>query len=290
MHPLVITPTYNERENIAPFIAAVLAVDPAIHILVVDDGSPDGTGDLAEELAAATGRVHVLHRPGKQGLGTAYVVGFRYALAHDYDYIVQMDADLSHRPADLPRLLHAAAEADLVIGSRAIEGGRVENWSPLRHIISKGGSLYARTLLTMPVRDITGGFKCFSRRALRAVDLDAVMSNGFGFQVEMTYLCYRAGLCIVEVPIVFPDRTHGRSKMSYKIFGEAARLVWQLRRRTMDGSLTATWQPPLAESGPAVPGSTGTLLAPAAPRPKKIFAADGGGAQREVFAAIMETA
>lgn len=288
MRTLVITPTYDERENIAPFVAAVLAVDPAIHILVVDDNSPDGTGEVADGLAASTGRVHVLHRPGKQGLGTAYVAGFRYALARDYDYIVQMDADLSHRPADLPRLLRASAEADLVLGSRNIAGGRVENWSPLRHIISKGGSLYARTLLTMPVRDITGGFKCFSRRALRAVDLDAVVSNGFGFQVEMTYLCYRAGLRIVEVPIVFPDRTRGRSKLSYKIFGEAARLVWQLRRRTIDGSLIATWGPPLPEDDGATPDSTGGLLISAA-RPEKVPAADGG-AYREVYVVIRETA
>lgn len=228
---LVIIPTYNERENIHPLIQAVLSLDQEIDVLVVDDGSPDGTGDLAESLAQTTGRVGVLHRTGKLGLGTAYLAGFRYALVHGYELIVEMDADFSHRPQDLPRLLEAAVSADLVIGSRNIPGGRSENWSPLRNLISKGGSLYARLLLGLPVRDCTSGFKCFRRQTLAAIDLSNVRSNGFGFQVELNWLVHQAGLCIVEVPIVFPDRQEGKSKMSSRIALEAAMLVWRLRRQ-----------------------------------------------------------
>ncbi len=231
MRSIVIIPTYNERENLPPLVAAVLAVAFDADILVVDDNSPDGTGELAESLAASTDRVRVLHRAGKQGLGTAYIAGFKYALAHGYARIVEMDADFSHRPEDLPALLRAAEQADVVVGSRNIPGGRAENWSPLRHLISKGGSLYARTLLGLPIKDCTSGFKCFRREALQAIDLDGVVSNGYGFQVEMNYLCHRAGLRLVEVPIIFPDRTVGHSKMSSRIMREAATLVWRLRRR-----------------------------------------------------------
>jgi len=230
MRSIVIIPTYNERDNLVPLVRAVLAVAPALDVLLVDDNSPDGTGALADDLARETNRVRVLHRASKQGLGTAYVAGFRYALAHDYAYIVQMDADFSHRPEDLPRLLRVAARSDVVIGSRAVSGGRVENWSPLRHLISKGGSLYARTLLSLPIKDCTGGFKVFHREALAALDLGRVRSNGYAFQVEMSHLCHRAGLRMVEVPIVFPDRTAGHSKMSRAIVIEAAALVWCLRR------------------------------------------------------------
>jgi len=250
MGPIVITPTYNERENITPFVTAVLAIDPSLHVLVVDDNSPDGTGEVAEDLAATTGRVHVLHRPGKQGLGTAYVRAFQYALAHGYEYIVQMDADLSHRPEDLSRLLDAAPGADLVVGSRYVPGGQVENWSPLRRSISKGGSLYARTLLSMPVKDCTSGFKCFHRRTLQSIDLAGVVSNGFGFQVEMTYLCHRAGMRIVEVPIVFPDRAYGRSKMSRRIFTEAISLVWRIRYRTVQNAIADKWATAMDEAFP----------------------------------------
>lgn len=233
---LVIVPTYNERENLVPFVNAVLAVEPDLDLLVVDDNSPDGTGRLAGELAEREPRVKVLHRPGKLGLGTAYIAGFRYALAHGYERIVEMDADFSHRPEDLPLLLEASETADLVIGSRNVPGGRVENWSPMRHLISKGGSLYARLLLRLPVRDCTGGFKCFRRAVLEALDLDAVRSNGYSFQIELNYLCHRAGFRIVEVPIVFPDRAAGRSKMSRRIVLEAALRVWQLRLHPAAGT------------------------------------------------------
>jgi len=229
MRSLVIIPTYNERENLPALARAVLSLTPDLDVLVVDDNSPDGTGELADALARETGRVHVIHRAGKLGLGTAYVAGFRHALARGYDRVVEMDADFSHRPADLPRLLDAASFADVVVGSRNIPGGRVIGWSPLRQVISKGGSLYARLLLGLPIRDCTSGFKCFSRRALEQLDLDALRSNGYAFQVEVNHACTRAGLRFAEVPIVFPDRERGASKMSARIVGEAALLVLGLR-------------------------------------------------------------
>ena len=229
MRSLVVVPTYNEGENLTPLLRAVLAVAPEADVLVVDDASPDGTGSLADALARETGRVRVLHRSGKQGLGTAYVAGFRYALARGYDRVVEMDADFSHRPADLPRLLAAAGAADVVVGSRNVPGGRIVGWSLLRHAISKGGSLYARLLLGLPLRDCTSGFKCFRREALEALDLDALKANGYAFQVEVNHACARAGLRFAEVPIVFPDRTRGRSKMSGRIALEAAWMVLRLR-------------------------------------------------------------
>jgi dolichol-phosphate mannosyltransferase len=228
---LIVIPTYNERDNLPRLVAALLEEAPSIEVLVVDDGSPDGTGDIAETLARETDRVRVLHRTGKLGLSTAYVAGFKYALSNDYEFVVQMDADFSHRPKDLPRLLQATKSADLAIGSRDVPGGRAENRSLLRQFISKGGSFYARTLLNLPIKDCTSGFKCFRREVLEALDLDSVRSNGYGFQVEINHLCYRAGFRIVEVPIVFPDRRAGRSKMSRHILLEAAALVWKLRHR-----------------------------------------------------------
>ncbi len=229
MQALVVIPTYNERENLPALVQAVLDVDPDLHILVVDDASPDGTGQVAEALARRSGRVRVLHRAGKQGLGTAYVAGFRYALEAGYERMVEMDADFSHRPVDLPRLLASSDVADVVIGSRNVPGGRIIGWSPLRHVISKGGSLYARFVLGLPIRDCTSGFKCFRRAVLEALDLDALRANGYAFQVEVNYACARAGLRLAEVPIVFPDRTKGRSKMSARIALEAAWLVVRLR-------------------------------------------------------------
>jgi len=214
MSILVIVPTYNERENLRQLVEAVLALDPLLDLLVVDDNSPDGTGELADELAKQSGRVWVLHRAGKQGLGTAYVAGFRFALARGYERVVEMDADLSHRTEDLPRLLSAARYADLVIGSRNVPGARTVGWSPLRYLISRGGSLAARMVLGLPVRDCTSGFKCFRREALQVLDLDAIQSNGYAFQVEVNHAVARAGLRLAEVPIVFADRRHGRSKMS----------------------------------------------------------------------------
>jgi len=232
LRSLVIIPTYNERANLTPLARAILAVDPALDILVVDDNSPDGTGAAAEALAAETARVHLLRRPAKAGLGTAYLAGFRWALARPYAYIAQMDADFSHRPEDLPRLLAAArAGADVAIGSRLVPGGRVENWSLARRALSWGGSAYARALLGLPIRDCTGGYKCFRRAALARLDLDAITASGYGFQVEVNYLCRRAGLRLREVPITFPDRRAGSSKMSRAIVLEAALLVWRLRRR-----------------------------------------------------------
>jgi dolichol-phosphate mannosyltransferase len=228
---LVIIPTYNERENLPHLVSALLEEAPFLDVLVVDDGSRDGTGKIADSLAKRTNRVRVLHRAGKLGLGTAYVAGFEYALSRDYHCVVQMDADFSHRPQDLPRLLQAVDSADLVIGSRNVPGGRTKNWSLLRQSVSKGGSFYARTVLGLPIRDCTSGFKCFRREVLEAVDFADVKSNGYGFQVEMNHICHRAGFRIVEVPIVFPDRSTGRSKMSWRIFSEAAVLVWKLRMR-----------------------------------------------------------
>ncbi len=229
MRPLVIIPTYNECENVIPFVTAVLATHPEVHVLVVDDNSPDGTGALADHLARETGRVFVCHRAAKQGLGTAYIAGFRYALERDYDRVVTMDADFSHRPEDLPRLLQAVDASDLAIGSRSVPGGRVEGWPLSRHIVSKGGSLYARLLLNLPIHDCTGGFKCLRRSALETLDLDRLRSNGYGFSVEVNYACAQAGLRITEIPIVFPDRTRGQSKMSRGIVTEAAALVLRLR-------------------------------------------------------------
>jgi dolichol-phosphate mannosyltransferase len=229
LRTVVVIPTYNESENLSRLVPALLESGSSLEVLVVDDGSPDGTGEVAELFAESTGRVQVIHRADKQGLGTAYVAGFEYALDHDHDYVVQMDADFSHRPKDLARLLEAAESADLVIGSRNVAGGRVENWPYLRQTVSRGGSFYARNLLKLLIRDCTSGFKCWRREALEAIDFMSVGSNGYGFQVEMNYLCHRAGLRITEVPIVFPDRTAGSSKMSWEIFLEAAVLVWKLR-------------------------------------------------------------
>jgi dolichol-phosphate mannosyltransferase len=229
MKTIVIIPTFNERDNLVPLVWAVLASDPDLDILVVDDNSPDGTGELADALASETPHVRVLHRTGKQGLGTAYVAGFRYALASGYERVVEMDADFSHRPEDLPRLLAAAATADVVVGSRNVPGGQVIGWSPLRQLISKGGSFYARLLLGLPIRDCTSGFKCFRRTALEAIDVGNIHSNGYAFQVEVNHACLRAGLRFAEVPITFPDRARGSSKMSWRIVVEAALLVLGLR-------------------------------------------------------------
>ena len=229
MRVLVIIPTYNERENIESLVAAVLAQDERIDVLVVDDGSPDGTGEIANKMARQSSRVHVFHRVAKQGLGTAYVAGFRYALARRYDRVVEMDADFSHRPEDLSRLIAASDDADVVVGSRNVPGGRAEGWSFLRHVVSKGGSLYARLLLGIPIKDCTSGFKCFRRAAIELLDLPALRSNGYAFQVEVNHACAQAGLRFAEVPIVFPDRARGRSKMSWHIAVEAAWLVMRLR-------------------------------------------------------------
>lgn len=229
MTTLVVIPTYNEAANLERLAAELLSQD-GCSLLVVDDNSPDGTGALADELGQRfAGRVAVLHRPGKQGLGTAYVAGFREALRSECDVVVQMDADFSHNPADVPRLVAACEQADVAIGSRYVAGGGAENWPLYRWLISRGGSLYTQAILGLPVRDPTSGFKCFRRLALASVDLGQIQATGFGFQVEMNWRCHRQGLRLVEVPIRFVDRRLGQSKMSRGIFLEALVLVWRLR-------------------------------------------------------------
>ena len=230
MRPLVILPMYNERENARPIVEAVLAQGDHLNVLVVDDNSPDGTGDLAEELKRQhPERVDVLHRAGKLGLGTAYIAGFKHALARDYTHVCEMDADFSHPPEMLPKLLAAAAEADLVLGSRRIPGGATPDWSLLRRFISAGGSIYARVILGLPVHDLTGGFKCFRREVLEALDLDSVRSEGYLFQIELTYRAIQLGFRVKEIPFVFMDRRVGQSKMSGRIVREAALGVWRLK-------------------------------------------------------------
>jgi len=225
---LVIIPTYNEIDNIGGLIGEIGKHLKNASVLVVDDNSPDGTGDLVEKIMAENGRVHLIRRAGKMGLGTAYLAGFKYALERDFEFIFEMDADFSHDPSYLPGLLAAAQDASLALGSRYIDGGGVENWSFLRKMISRGGSLYARLILGLPYHDLTGGFKCFRREALEAIDLDAVHSEGYSFQIEMTYRVHKKGMRIVETPIIFYERAEGKSKMSNKIFFEAIYRVWQI--------------------------------------------------------------
>lgn len=227
---LVVTPTYNEAENVQPFVRAVLEAAPFASVLVVDDASPDGTGALADELAARDPRVSVLHREGKRGLGRAYVAGFLWALERGFEVVLEMDADFSHDPEHLPRFFAALADgADVVVGSRGVPGGRVEGWGLGRHVLSKGGSLYARTVLGAHVRDMTTGFKAYTAEALRRIDPASLRSNGYSFQIETTYRALEQGLRVVEVPIVFVDRRVGRSKMSRSTVTEALTEVWRLR-------------------------------------------------------------
>jgi dolichol-phosphate mannosyltransferase len=222
----LVLPTYNEAENVAAFLAAALAKLPdSARVLIVDDNSPDGSGEIADRLAAENERVEVLHRPRKEGLGPAYIAGFRRALAGGAGLVLEMDADFSHDPAYLPRLLEASDRADLVLGSRYVAGGGVSDWGALRRAISRGGSAYARFVLGLEVRDLTGGFKCFRREVLEAIDLDAVQAHGYGFQVEMTYRAAQLGFRVAEVPIVFRDRRAGSSKMDGAIVAEA---IWRV--------------------------------------------------------------
>lgn len=230
---LVVIPTYNERDNLGPIVARLHESLPEAHALVVDDGSPDGTGRLADEMAAADERVHVLHRTEKAGLGAAYVAGFGWALDRDYGVIVEMDADGSHAPEDLPRLLDALTDADLVLGSRYVPGGRVVNWPKYRELISRGGGLYSRLALGTSIRDITGGFKAFRREVLGKINIQSVASQGYCFQIDLTWRTIEAGFEVVEVPITFTERAIGESKMSGSIVREALLRVtkWGLRRR-----------------------------------------------------------
>ncbi|MPZ94748.1 MAG: glycosyltransferase [Propionibacteriales bacterium] len=222
---LVVIPTYNEAGNVESVVRRVLTAVPGADVLVVDDGSPDGTGALADTLAAAESRVHVLHRPGKGGLGRAYLAGFDWGLRRPYDVLVQMDADGSHLPEQLPTLLTALADADLVLGSRWVPGGSVENWPRSREVLSRGGNRYARMALGLDLRDSTGGFRAWRRAALQAVDLDGVASQGYCFQVDLARRAAQAGIHVVEVPIRFVERVRGESKMSNAIVGEA---IWRV--------------------------------------------------------------
>ena len=238
MRTCVCLPTYNERENLEPMLRALAEVlGPDDRVLVIDDNSPDGTGELADRLAAELDAVEVLHRPRKEGLGPAYLAGFRRALETDAELIVEMDCDFSHDPQDVPRLVAAAAEADLVLGSRYVPGGGVENWGAVRRAISWGGSLYARLVLGIPVCDLTGGFKCFRRAVLEAIPLGQVHSRGYAFQIELTYRASRRGFRVVEIPIRFLDRVVGGSKMSRAIVLEAIWTVPLLRLAALRGAL-----------------------------------------------------
>ena len=227
---LVCLPTYDERENLEPITRAILQATPEVEVLVIDDNSPDGTGELADRLAAGEPRLHVLHRPGKAGLGKAYLAGFAWALERGFELVLEMDADFSHNPSYLPRMLELAGEADLVLGSRNVAGGGTLNWGVGRKLLSRGGSFYARTILGVRVRDLTGGFKCFRRQVLEAIDLPTVECSGYAFQIELTYRALRKGFRVVETPIVFEDRRVGQSKMSRRIVLEAITKVWSIRR------------------------------------------------------------
>ncbi len=237
MKTLVIIPTYNERENIEQIVAQVLEKHSSIDVLIVDDGSPDGTGEIADAMCEENSRIFVIHRRNKRGLGTAYVAGFRFAIAKKYDYIFEMDADFSHDPRYIAEFLNAIKEADLVIGSRYISGVNVINWPMSRLLLSYYANVYSRIITGLPVRDATGGFKCFRREVLEAIDLDKVQSNGYSFQIEMSFRAWRKQFRIKEIPIVFEDRRLGQSKMSKKIVREAVWMVWKLRFMSLLGKL-----------------------------------------------------
>jgi dolichol-phosphate mannosyltransferase len=234
---LVSMATYNERDNLAPLIEEIRRAAPNAHVLVVDDNSPDGTGQLADELAAANPRVHVMHRAEKAGLGKAYLAGFRWALEREYDYIMEMDADFSHDPKFLGQLLAASKDADLVIGSRYRAGVNVINWPISRLLLSIGANQYARWITGLPLTDSTAGFKCFRREVLEAIDFEKVRSNGYSFQIEMSFRAWKKGFRLVEIPIVFTDRMEGQSKMNKRIVREAIWMVWWLRLRSLVGQL-----------------------------------------------------
>ncbi len=225
---LVVVPTYNERENLPPLAQRLLALPVSVDMLVVDDNSPDGTGKIADELAAKNPSVHVLHRMEKSGLGRAYISGFKWALENGYEFVFELDGDFSHNPDDIPMFLEAARNAELVLGSRYLNGIRIINWPLRRLILSKSAATYVRIITGMPFTDPTGGYKCFRRRALEAINLEAVQSNGYSFQIEMTHKLWRQGLRVVEVPIIFTDRFQGHSKMSGHIVREALIMVWRL--------------------------------------------------------------
>ena len=229
MKTLIVTPTYNERKNIHELVSTLFELNPDFHILVVDDSSPDGTGEIVKELQADCANLHLLSRNEKTGLGSAYIAGFNYALERDYEAVVQMDADMSHDPKDVPLLIEAIENADLAIGSRYLSGINVVNWPLQRLIISYGANIYTRLVTRLPVRDATGGFKCWRREALEAINLNGVRSQGYSFQIEMTYRAWLKGFRITEIPIIFVDRTVGESKMTRSIMLEAAIMIPRLR-------------------------------------------------------------
>jgi dolichol-phosphate mannosyltransferase len=230
---LVVIPTYNEADNIQELLPVVLGHGSHFNVLVVDDNSPDGTAKLVKEMQKSEPRIHLIERAGKMGLGTAYVAGFKYALANGFDFVFEMDADFSHDPAVLPHLLAKADEYDLVIGSRYIEGVNVVNWPMKRLLLSYFANLYTRVITGMPVRDATGGYKCFKRKVLESIDLDAIHSNGYAFQIEMNFKTWRKGFLVKEIPIVFVDRRNGSSKMSKNIVYEAVWMVWVLKFKSL---------------------------------------------------------
>jgi dolichol-phosphate mannosyltransferase len=235
---LIIFPTYNERDNIEKIVHAVLPLDPRINVLIVDDNSPDGTGDLADKLARDMQTVHVLHREKKAGLGKAYIAGFRWAIEQKYDFIFEMDADFSHGPEYLKDFLREIQNNDLVIGSRYISGVNVINWPMARLLLSYYANVYTRVVTGLPLRDATGGFKCFRREVLEAIDLEQVRSTGYAFQIEMSMRAWKKGFRIKEIPIIFVDRVAGTSKMSKKIMREAIWMVWALRLKAIFGKLS----------------------------------------------------
>ena len=225
---LVVVPTFNERENLPPLARRLLSLPVAVDLLVVDDNSPDGTGQMADDLARQHPQIHVLHGKEKSGLGRAYVAGFKWALEQGYEFVFELDGDFSHNPDDIPMFLEAAKNADLVLGSRYLNGIRIINWPLSRLMLSKSAAKYVKIVTGMPFTDPTGGYKCFRRRALQAIDLDVIRSNGYSFQIEMTHRLWRQGMKVVEVPIIFTDRFQGHSKMSGHIIQEAFMMVWRL--------------------------------------------------------------
>lgn len=237
MKALLIIPTYNEIENIGRIIPAALSQSPDLQILVMDDNSPDGTGAAVKKMMESEPRIQLIERPGKMGLGSAYVTGFKYALENGFDYVLEMDADFSHNPADLPRLLESAHNKDLVIGSRYCQGVNIVNWPIKRLLISYFASKYVRMITGMPVKDPTGGFKCFNRKVLEAIDLDRILSDGYAFQIEMNFRAWVKGFRVHEIPIVFTERLNGVSKMSRHIVWEAAWMVWRLQAMKILGIL-----------------------------------------------------
>ncbi len=237
MKSLIIIPTYKEKENIERLVRTLFDLGQEIEILIVDDNSPDGTGDIVDRLAARDGRIHVLHRPGKLGLGSAYIQGFKFALDRGYDLIFEMDADFSHDPSYIPHFLEKIGEYDLVLGSRYVQGVNVINWPMSRLLLSYFANIYTRIITGLPVKDATGGFKCYRRSVLQAIDLDNVKSDGYSFQIEMTFKCWKKGFRISEMPIIFYERQRGHSKMSKKIVREAVVMVWRLRLMSLLGRI-----------------------------------------------------